>query len=403
MKYTLKHFVILPKRIIMAWLMVNRKPSLIAFNAHLLVGEASYRSAGIASYMMHLLRCLSTANPNLDYALLLGDVRLPGDLTGFHVLRSHFKTHRPIARIFWEQTLLPWVLYRIQADVLHAPAFVGPIMSPCPQVITVHDLSFLRHPEFFRRGNRLYLSLMTGLACRRAAAVIAVSDFTAREVTALLNVPPSRVHTVYHGVDPAFHPLPEEAVARFRREKNLPEKFILYLGTLEPRKNLCRLVRAFARLSLPNVHLVLAGGRGWLYEEIFAEVERCDLEGRVHFPGYVPTDALPLWYNAAVGFAYISNYEGFGLPVVEALACGTPTVTASTSSLPEVAGDAAILVSPEDEDAMVEALQRLLMDGELRRTLRQRGLARASRFSWAQAALQTTAVYQVAMHERRVS
>ena len=180
--------------------------------------------------------------------------------------------------------------------------------------------------------------MMTGISCRKAAAVIAVSDFTARETATLLGVSPSRIHTVYHGVTPSFCPLPQEDIVRFREDMGLPERFILHVGTLEPRKNLLRLVRAFARLHLPDVHLILAGGHGWLYDELFAEVERLDLVQRVHFPGYVDAAMLTLWYNAAEVFAYVSNYEGFGLPVLEALACGVPTLTANSSSLPEAAG-----------------------------------------------------------------
>jgi glycosyltransferase involved in cell wall biosynthesis len=238
---------------------------------------------------------------------------------------------------------------------------------------------------------------MTGISCRKAAVVIAVSDFTARETATLLGVSPSRIHTVYHGVSPVFHPLPEADVAQFRQRLGLPDRFILHIGTLEPRKNLLRLTRAFARLSMPDVHLVLAGGRGWLYDALFAEVDHLGIADRVHFPGYVDAQMLTLWYNAAEVFAYISNYEGFGLPVLEALACGVPTLTANTSSLPEASGDAALLVSPDDESAITEGLRLLLSDTTLRTTLRQRGLAHAAQFTWERSARQTVAVYRHAM------
>jgi len=379
---------------------------LVAFNAHLLSAGDSYRSAGIAVYVTNLLRDLAAVESDLRYQVLLGDRRLSPTDFDLPVRFSRVSTTHPAKRILWEQCVLPWVLRRLGADLLHAPAFVGPLSSSCPQVITVHDLSFLRYPEFFRRGNRLYLGTFTGIACRRAAAVIAVSRFTASEVQRLLRVPPARIHTIYHGIDPRFRPLPLAEVAAFRREMQLPDRFVLYMGTLEPRKNLKQLVRAFALLRDPDVHLVLAGGRGWLYEDIFAEVERLDLGPRVHFPGFVPAETQALWYNAAEAFAYISHYEGFGFPVAEALACGTPTLTAATTSLPEAGGDGVLLVDPGDETsateaAIAEGLHRLLTDAPLRAELRQRGLAHAARFTWAETACQTEALYRQVLGARK--
>ncbi len=369
---------------------------LVAFNAHLLTGDASYRSAGIAVYITNLLCHLAqqrASEDSRDYAVLLGGGQLPPGCE-MRVIRTAWPTARPMGRIMWEQTVLPGVLRRLGADLLHAPAFVGPLVSPCPQVITLHDLSFFRHPAFFKRANRLYLGTMTPLACRRAAAVIAVSEFTAREAVALMGVAPERVHVITHGVDPRFCPLPSAEVARFRAAQGLPERFILHMGTLEPRKNLARLVQAFAQGAPADVHLVLAGGRGWLYETIFAEVTRLGVQDRVHFPGYIPAETQALWYNAADLFAYISLYEGFGLPVLEALACGTPTLASATTALPEASGDAALTVPPDDVAAIADGLARLLRDDPLRAELRERGLAHAARFSWEATAQRTAALYR---------
>jgi glycosyltransferase involved in cell wall biosynthesis len=244
--------------------------------------------------------------------------------------------------------------------------------------------------------------MITGLACRRSAAVIAISDFTAREVVALLGVPSERVTTIYPGVAPRFRPIPEADVAWFRAEKGLPDRYILYLGTLEPRKNLIRLVRAFSRLRDPGLHLVLAGAKGWFYEGIFAEVERLGLKERVHFPGFVPADEQAFWYNAARVFAYVSAYEGFGMPVVEALACGVPTVTASTTSLPEAGGQSVIAVPPDDEAAIADALDRVASDNSLRGEMRERGIAHAASFTWEETAVRTTTVYRQIV-DRRLS
>lgn len=373
---------------------------LVAFNAHLLAGDASYRSAGISSYIANLLRHLPRADAGLRYALLVGDGRIPAEAAGLPTHRSRWAARHPALRILWEQTALPGQVRRLRADVLHAPAFVGPLLAPCPQVITVHDLSFLRHPEFFRRGNRLYLSLMTGLACRRAAAVIAVSRFTARETAALLRVPPERIHVIYHGVDPQFCPLSLAEVARFRQEQGLPDRFILHVGTLEPRKNLQRLIQAFAQLPDTDVHLFLVGGRGWLYADLFAEVERLGVADRVHFPGYAAPEVLPFWYNAAAVFAYVSQYEGFGLPVLEAQASGAAILTANQTSLPEAAGSGALLVAPNDVAEIADGLHRLLADDNLRAQLRARGLAHATAFTWEQTARDTAALYRKVVQDR---
>lgn len=371
--------------------MVSELP-LVAFNAQLASGATSYRSAGISAYILNLLRTLSQQD-GLRYTIFVGDERLPIQVP-FSTYRSHFPTASPPARILWEQLVLPMVLRHLGADLLHAPAFVGPLLSSCPQVITVHDLSFLRHPEFFRTGNRIYLKWMTRWACRRAKGVIAVSKFTAAEVSALLGVPPDRVHVVYHGVQSRFHPLPAEEVDLFRRKQGLPDRFILYLGTLEPRKNLITLIQAFARLPFPDVHLVLAGGKGWLYEEIFAEVERLEIEDRIHFPGYVPAETQTFWYNAAYLFAYLSHYEGFGLPILESLACGTPALIAEGTSLPEAGGPGALAVEGNNVEAVTGGLQRMLVDEEFRADLRRRGLKHATCFDWGETARQTTALYR---------
>ncbi len=369
-------------------------------NAHLLSGDASYRSAGISVYILSLLQRYAPGDQGLRFQVLLGQGVAPEGVT-LPMTHSGPRTLSPWRRIVWEQSVLPIVAHRLGASVLHAPAFVGPLVASCPRVITIHDLSFLRHPHFFKTGNRLYLSTMTGTACRRAKAVIAVSDFTAEEVVRLLKVPKERVFRVYHGVAARYRPLPEAQVAEFRRRLSLPDRFVLFLGTLEPRKNLIRLIRAFSRQKDPELHLVLAGGQGWFYEDILAEVRRLELSDRVHLPGFVPADEQVLWYNAARAFAYVSLYEGFGMPVLEALACGTPTITSDSTSLPEVGGNAVVTAPAADEAAIAEALNTVLVDEGVRQELRERGLERATSFSWDDAARKTLDVYRWAIDGSR--
>jgi len=368
----------------------------VALNAHLLSGQDSYRSAGVHQYILHLLHHLGNVEDDVRLTALLGAEALKPD-TDLDLLRSNRDTSKPAARVLWEQLAQPNVLRRLEADLVHGPVFVGPLAAPCPVVTTIHDLSFIRFPHLFRPANRLYLTVMTRLSARRARHLIAVSEHAASESVALLGVPRDKITVVYHGVDADFRPLPADQVAAFRERQGLPERFILFVGTLEPRKNLIHLIEAFDRVYKGESRLVLAGGKGWLYDDLFAKIEALDLKDAVLLPGYVPNEDLPLWYNAATAFAYPSFYEGFGMPVTEAQACGTPVVTSNRSSLPEAAGEAALLVDPHDVDAIAAGLRRVLSDASLREQLREQGLSRAQTFRWADTARETVQVYRQAV------
>jgi glycosyltransferase involved in cell wall biosynthesis len=366
----------------------------VALNAHLLAGRASYRSAGIHNYIANLLRCLPEADPALRYTVFVGAGQ--PQMPGATIERSALPTLRPVVRILWEQGVQPFALRRARPDLLHSLAFVSPVAAPCPAVVTVYDLSFKLTPDRFLPAQRLYLSAFTAHSCRRARRVIAISESTKRDVVRVFGVPAEKVDVAYPGIDPVFRPLPRAEVEAFRARKDLPERFILYLGTLEPRKNLSALIRAFSKLQTPNskLKLILAGAIGWLYDDLFRLVQDLNLTGLVFFPGYLPTEELILWYNAAAVFAYPSSYEGFGLPVAEALACGRPVVTSNVSSLPEAAGEAAWRVAPDDVQALTEALaQALSFDSEQL----ARGPAHAAQFTWAAAARATVASYRRAL------
>jgi len=271
------------------------------------------------------------------------------------------------------------------ADVLLAPDFVAPPAIRARTIVTIHDLSYLTVPQYADPGLRRYLTAAVPRSLRRAAQVIAVSEATRREAITHLGLPPERVTTVYNGVDARFRPLDAAARAAARARLGLPERYLLTLGTLEPRKNHVGLLRAFARLTSlePDLTLVIGGRRGWLDGPIFDDVRRLGLGDRVRFLGGVHDDDLPDLYAAATAFAYPSWYEGFGLPPLEALACGVPVVTSATSSLPEVCGDAALLVDPADDAALAAALTRVLRDEPLRADLARRGPMRAAGFTWA--------------------
>ncbi len=381
----------------------------IGLNAHLLALEETYRGAGINWYIHNLLTHLPRVDRDNRYTAFIGDGRFTS--SGLALKLSRLPTSRPVVRIFWEQVVQPFALQKERVDLLHALAFVTPLLSPCPAVVTIYDLSFLLYPESFKRFKRFYLGLFTRLSARRARRIIAISKSTKRDVVRLLGVPPEKVEVIYCGIDEAFRPLAEDQVAAFRSKRGLPERFILFVGTIEPRKNLTTLLEAYAvfrrdvrdqeignrKSEIENLHLVIGGAKGWFYEDVFARVEELGLEGQVMFPGYIPVSELPLWYNAAELFVYPSLYEGFGLPPLEAMACGTPVVTANTSSLPEVVGEAGLTVDPLDVEGLAEAMRRVLDDEALRQEMRKRGLQRAKGFSWTKTAQETVQVYRRAM------
>jgi glycosyltransferase involved in cell wall biosynthesis len=366
----------------------------VALNAHLLFGGASYRSAGIHQYIHNTLKHLPAAAPDFDFTVLVGAGR--PEMARASVIRSRWPTHRPLVRILWEQLAQPWTLARLRPDLLHSLAFASPLLGAPPAVVTVYDLSFRLFPENFPALQRLYLSTLTALSCRRARRVIAISESTKRDVVRLLGVSAERVEVAYPGVDPRFRPLPRAEVEAFRTRHSLPQHFLLYLGTLEPRKNLATLIAAFANLKsqISSLQLVVAGAKGWFYESVFQQVERLGLRECVHFPGYLPADDLPLWYNACAVFVYPSSFEGFGMPVAEALACARPVVTSNVSSLPEAGGDAALFTSPGDVDALVAALGRALTTGN---ELAVRGPEHAARFTWPATARRTVEAYRKAL------
>ncbi len=368
----------------------------IALNAQLLRLNDGYRSAGIARYIQHLLEALPNAAPEFDFHVFVGEPRAQAVLQGHRVRLTRWPTHSPVGRILWEQAIWPSELARGTYSLVHSLAFVSPLLNRIPSIITVYDLSFILYPEYFRPLNRIYLKWGTRTSVSRARRVIAISESTRRDLVRLLNVPESKIDVVLPGVEPEFfRERNAQAIATFKRVHGLPDHFLFYLGTLEPRKNIPTLIRAFvearAHYNLPH-QLVLAGGRGWKDQEITRALDEAG--PFVIRPGFVPQAELPDWYGAADAFIYPSRYEGFGMPVLEAMSAGTPVITSNCSSLPEAAGDAAILIDPGDEDALEAAIGRVLTDQELARDLRQRGPARARTFTWERAAQATAATYR---------
>jgi glycosyltransferase involved in cell wall biosynthesis len=369
--------------------------STVGLNAHLLNLSASYRGAGIHRFIHHLLSELPAAAPQYRYVTFLNEAQMASPAPAMQMRYTRWPTQKPIARIAWEQTALPLATYTERLDLLHALAFARPLVSRCPIVLTIYDMSFVRMPERFPSFQRRYLQLITQYSARHADAITVISRSTMNDVVQFCGIPPERVRVVYCGVDEQFRPLDRGEIEGFREAKGLPERFILYLGTLEPRKNVAQLVQAYAALpSNSRPKLIIAGAKGWGYDDVYAAAEQSGAAGDIIFAGYVAQTELPLWYNAAKLFVYPSHYEGFGLPVAEAMACGTPAITSDVSSLPEVAGNAALTVSPTDRQGLTQAIASALCDAPLRTQMRERGLAQAARFTWRRVAEQTAQVYR---------
>ena len=366
----------------------------VGINAHLLSGKPGYRQAGIHTYIRQVLNHLPT-DEQITYTVFGqrgADAHLRPDL---QLRTSRWPTDKPIARIAWEQSIWPLAAQQQQHDLLHSMAFVTPILTRKPSIVTVYDLSFEHYPERYTTFKRLYLQTQTRRSVQQAQHVVTIAEDGKRDVIDLYGVPAEKVDVVTPGVDfDLFRPISPTQLTQFKQTNNLDKPFILHVGTLQPRKNLPLLIDAYAALKNPDVELIFVGGKGWLYDDIFAKVEQLGLADRVRFTGFVPDADLPLWYNAASVLVMPSVYEGFGIPIADAMACGTPVIASNASSLPEVVGDAGLLFHPQEVAALTECIHNVLTDVAEAATLRERGLQRVQRFSWTQSGLKMAAIYR---------
>ncbi|HOV85400.1 MAG TPA: glycosyltransferase family 1 protein [Syntrophobacteraceae bacterium] len=303
-----------------------------------------------------------------------------------------FRTHR---RLLWQQVLLPLQARIAGVRLLHIPGFDAPRWAPCPTVLTVHDLIGALFPGNFPPVSRWYWSSWLPKSIRWADRVIASSHSTRRDILRLTGVPGEKIHVVYPGVGEEFRPVEDASrLERTAAKYRLPRKFLLFVGTLEPRKGVDVLLEAFRLLAgETDHHLVLVGRAGWGVEDLPGQLRRADFCARVHWKGFIDPGDLANLYNLAGLLVFPSRYEGFGLPPLEAMACGVPVVCTETSSLPEVVGDAAIRVPVGEAHSLAEGILRALTDRELRERLRTLGLHRARTFSRDDAAGQVAAVY----------
>jgi glycosyltransferase involved in cell wall biosynthesis len=357
------------------------------------------QSAGIGRYTRNLVGALIELDDQVQFTLLVAGLGISDVSSAVAQLTTVSNvrlvnlplTDRQLA-VLWHRLRLPlWAeLACGSLDVFYSPDFALPPLLRARSVLTVHDLSFMRLPECSESSLRAYLMRAVPKSVRRADVVLADSKSTRNDVIELLGTDPQRVKVVYPGVEARFRPVEDlHVLASVRQRYSLPRRFVLGLGTLQPRKNFRRLIDAYQlcrNTACGDVELVISGREGWLYQPIFERVAELGLEKQVHFTGHVDDGDLPALYSLAELFVFPSLYEGFGLPPLEAMACGTPVVTSSGSSLCEVVGDSALLIDPTDVKGLAQAMSRVMSDQQLRAQLIEQGLRRARRFTWRRAA-----------------
>ncbi len=378
------------------------------------ITSAVRQDAGIGRFTRELIRAYLSLDLPDEHILFAATGGMPASVTNERLdyitgsaRRSCSTCRFPLSddwlHRLWHRARLPVPIEAMigRVGLFHEPDFVLPPTLPrTPTVLTVHDLTFIRDAQSALPKLRRYLNRVVPRSVARATHVLADSMATKKDLIELFGTPAEKITVLYGGVDARFAPVRDpDKLAAVRARYNIgSEPFILGLGTLQPRKNYQRLIQAFSDLPsfgllTSSLRLVIVGGKGWLYDSMFAQVKRLGVADRVMFPGFVDDHDLPALYSAATLFAFPSLYEGFGLPVLEAMACGTPVVTSNTSSLVEVGGDAALLVEPTNVDAIAHAMRRILQEADLRQQLVKQGFEQARQFTWDKAALQLKEIY----------
>ena len=361
---------------------------------------------GIGNYTYNLIKELGKKNENRECISLISY-----ESSGLFPNLDEIIIKNPLKRVT-RKSFYFWHIYlqfrlkknNFNLDIVHSPenAALFAKLKHQRKVITVHDTTGYLFSETFTLITRLRCGLLFPRTLRTADKIIADSNSTKRDLINYFNVPAEKIKVILLAADEKFKPLDHEEINEVKQRYKLDFPFILYVGTLEQRKNIPTLIKAFYKLKKDETKqkLVIAGGKGWKYKEIFETIDKLNLQKDVIFTGYVLDEDLPALYNAADLFVYPSLYEGFGLPPLESMACGTPVITSNTSSLPEVVGDAGIMVDPYDVDRLADAMHKVLSNEELREDMIKRGLERAKMFSWDKTARETLRVYEEVYNER---
>jgi len=354
---------------------------------------------GAGNYIIQLIRALAAGefdNQLVIFAQQKGP-RLINLQSGSSIEWQIVEDSSPGSRLIWEQTVLPSLAQKTKIDLLHSLHYTKPLRLTCASVVTFHDMTYYLYPHLHTRTRRLVFPTAMRFSAKQADALITVSESTREDAIRLLEIDPKKIFTTQLGVDPSFTVLDNnDAELRVISKYSLPEKFILYLGTIEPRKNLPVLIKSYKPLADDGTDykLVLVGKYGWMYQEVLDLIDDLELQDMVCLTGYVSQEDLPVVYNLASLFVYPTIYEGFGLPALEAMACGVPVITTRVASLPEIVGDAGLLIPVNDTEALYKAMSQVLEDTALREKLIHDGLARSKLFSWERTAQLTQQVYK---------
>lgn len=339
-----------------------------------------YRVGGISTYIRRLIPALERLDQKNRYTVFHSRKAAESLVARFEHARLWTPAHHRLERLALSIELL-----RHRLDLLHSPDFIPPLRGARHHVITVHDLTFIHYPQYLTADSRRYYNHQIQKAVARADHILADSQATKTDLINLLNAPAEKITVHMLGVDEKFRPLPQEALGSYRKALDLPETYFLFVGTFEPRKNIAGLLEAYQALRARCKDaplLVLVGRKGWLFDETMAKIRTLNLSEFVLWRDNISDEALPAVYNMALALITPSFYEGFGLPALEAMACGTVPIVSDRSSLPEIVGDVGLRINPDDPATLTDALYKALSDPAWRKQMQQAGLRRAAQFTW---------------------
>lgn len=353
---------------------------------------AREEKTGTENYSLNLIKAIARVDKENRYVLYFN--KIP---PFFEIGQPNFSSKRIPSPRIWTQGRLALECLLFPPDILFVPAHTMPaIRRPgLKTIVTIHDLGAEFLAEYHKFPQKFYLNWSTKFVAARASHIISVSNFTKKDLIKKFKVPAKRITTVHEGVDKEhFYPRSPDDIERIRLNYGLKKKYFLYVGTVQPRKNLARLIEAFSKTRLKNYDLVMVGSAGWLYKEIYEAPKKFGVEGNVKLLDYVTNTDLPFLYSGAFALTFPSLYEGFGLPILEAFSCNCPVITSGTTATAEVAGDAAILINPQSVEEITRAISRIASSADFRRELIEKGKKRVEEFSWEKTAIETTKVFE---------